>query len=100
MTQSRNINFIGQSGLFGIISLVLVVASWILIAQGQLKLGIDFAGGTEALVSLPSSVKVTDQELKSVAQSIGLESPEIVKYTFQGNRIDRDSLSVALPKKD
>lgn len=84
MTQSRNINFIGQSGLFGIISLVLVVASWILIAQGQLKLGIDFAGGTEALVSLPSSVKVTDQELKSIAQSIGLESPEIVKYIFQG----------------
>lgn len=84
MAQSRNINFIGQSGLFGVLSLVLVLGSWVLIAQGNLKLGIDFAGGTEALVSLPSSVKVSDQELKSVAQSIGLESPEIVKYTFQG----------------
>ena len=92
MAQARNINFIGQSGLFGVLSLVLVLGSWILIAQGNLKLGIDFAGGTEALVSLPSSVKVSDQELKSVAQSIGLEGPEIVKYTFQGEA-DRQGFS-------
>ncbi len=85
MTQSRNINFIGQSNLFVTISAVMVLASWVLIAQGGLKLGIDFAGGTEALVSFPSSVKVTDQKLKTVAESIGLESPEIVNYTFQGD---------------
>jgi preprotein translocase subunit SecF len=82
MTQSRNINFIGQSNLFVTISAVLVLASWVLVAQGGLKLGIDFAGGTEALVSFPSAVKVTDQKLKTVAESIGLENPEIVNYTF------------------
>ena len=83
MSKARNINFIGQSGLFGMLSIALVIGSWILIAGGNLKLGIDFAGGTEALVSLPGSLEVSDQELKSVAQSVGLESPEIVKYSFQ-----------------
>ena len=83
MPQIRNINFIGQSGLFGILSTVLVLGSWLFIAQGQLKVGIDVAGGTEALVSLPAKLTVSDQELKSIAESIGLESPEIVNYSFQ-----------------
>ena len=83
MSQARNINFIGQSGLFGVLSIALVIGSWVLIAGGNLKLGIDFAGGTEALVSLPASLEVSDKDLKSVAKSVGLESPEIVNYTFQ-----------------
>lgn len=83
MSQSRNINFIGQSTLFGLISAVLVIGSWVLIAQGNLKLGIDFAGGTEALISLPKAIEVSDAELKEVAKTIGLEEPEIIEYVFQ-----------------
>lgn len=83
MSQARNINFIGQSGLFGVLSIALVIGSWVLVAGGNLTLGIDFAGGTEALVSLPASLKVSDQELKSVAESVGLENSEVINYAFQ-----------------
>lgn len=85
MSKARNINFIGQSTLFGLISAALIIGSWALIAQGHLKLGIDFAGGTEALVSFPKSVEMTDAEIKAVAQSVGLEEAEIVQYIFQGD---------------
>ena len=89
MSKARNIDFLGYSKLFGMISGVLVITSWALIFNGNLKFGIDFAGGTEALVSFPLEIKVSESEIKSVAQSIGLEEPEIVQYFSQGDDKNR-----------
>lgn len=83
MSQVRNIDFLKHARLFGGVSIFLVLASWVLIFTGNLKLGIDFAGGTEALVSVPTEVKVSDSDLQNIATSIGLKEPEIVHYSFQ-----------------
>jgi preprotein translocase subunit SecF len=86
MSLARNINFIGQSKPLIIASVISMLTSWVLIASGQLELGIDFAGGTEALVSVPSDLKVSDAELQEAASSIGLVDPQIVNYTFQDDK--------------
>jgi preprotein translocase subunit SecF len=83
MSIDKNIHFFGASGLFGLLSLVLVVGSWVLVASGQLKLGIDFAGGVEALVSIPSDIpNVSDELLKGVAEKAALKDAEVVGYSF------------------
>lgn len=83
---TRNIDFLSLSKTFGTASIVLVLGSWFLVATGQLKLGIDFAGGTEALVSFPSSVSMSDNDLKQVAKNAGLKEAEIVEYVFQDRK--------------
>ena len=78
-----NINFLGLSGLSSLVSLTLVVGSWYMIVNGQLKLGIDFAGGVEALVSVPSEIKEVDSELlKRVGEKAQLKDVEVVNYSF------------------
>jgi preprotein translocase subunit SecF len=79
---TRNIDFLSLSKTFGMASIALVVGSWFLVATGQLKLGIDFAGGTEALVSFPTEVALSDQDLKNVAKNAGLKEAEVVEYVF------------------
>ncbi len=59
-------------------SLVLVAASWALVATKGLNFGIDFAGGSEALVSMAKPVDVG--ELRGVVEATGLEQPEVVTY--------------------
>jgi preprotein translocase subunit SecF len=83
---TRNIDFLSLSKTFGMASIALVVGSWFLVATGQLKLGIDFAGGTEALVSFPTEVALSDQDLKTVAKNAGLKKAEVVEYVFQDKK--------------
>jgi len=98
MSATRNINFLGTSGLFGLLSLVLVVGSWVLVAGGNLKLGIDFAGGVEALVSIPSEIpSVGDELLKRVAEKAALKDAEVVAYSF--NTKDEGKGSTAVERK-
>ncbi len=59
-------------------SLVLVAASWALVATKGLNFGIDFAGGSEALVNMAKPVDVG--ELRGVVEATGLEQPEVVTY--------------------
>lgn len=83
MSTTRNINFLSTTGLFGFVSLSLVIGSWVLVAGGNLKLGIDFAGGVEALVSIPTEIpNVGDELLKRVADKAALKDAEIVAYSF------------------
>lgn len=79
----RKINFLASSRSFGLVSFVLVVSSWFLVARGELKLGIDFAGGVEALISVPSALPVSDETLKQVAAKANLKDAEVVQYTFK-----------------
>ncbi|MCB9522006.1 MAG: protein translocase subunit SecF [Myxococcales bacterium] len=59
-------------------SLALVIASWALVATKGLNFGIDFAGGTEALVAFNESIDVG--ELRDTIATTGLETPEVVTY--------------------
>ena len=82
----KSINFIGLSRPLTFVSVALVLASWYLAVWGpQLNFGIDFAGGTEVLVSLPpqSVGQITDEELGAAAREMGLEAPEVVTFDFQ-----------------
>ena len=79
----QQIDFLKHSKLFGKLSIVLVVLSWVLIFSGNLKLGIDFAGGTEALVSIPGKIDIQESDLKTVADQVDLKEAEVVTYTFQ-----------------
>ena len=93
MSEKRNINFIGHATPLVFLSVLLVIGSWTLITMGAisgdfkfgLKLGIDFAGGTEALISVPKEMKVSEDELKQLASDFGLTDPEVVKYSFEGD---------------
>lgn len=63
-------DFVGRIGLFGGISLILVVASLIFIAVRGITYGIDFKGGTEIQVKFRDQISI-DQVRTSVA-TLGL----------------------------
>jgi len=77
-----NFNFLRHATLFGLLSLLAVVGSWALVATGNLRLGIDFAGGVEALISAPKALNITDEQIKQVAQKANLQSADVVRYAF------------------
>ena len=72
------INFLGASKPFLMASAILVTASWGLVATKGLNFGIDFAGGTEALVGFTGTVDVGD--LRETVEGTGLDHPEVVTY--------------------
>jgi len=59
-------------------SIVVVLASWALVATKGLNFGIDFAGGTEVLLAFNEPTDVG--ELREVIEETGLELPEVVTY--------------------
>ena len=71
-------DFIGKARSFGTISIILVVVSWALVGIKGLNFGIDFAGGTEALVAFTEPIEPV--ELRKLTESVGLEKPEVVTY--------------------
>ena len=62
-------------------SAIAVVASWVLVFTVGLNFGIDFVGGTEALVSFKGNVDTGD--VAKVSEEIGLDSPEVVIFGLQ-----------------
>lgn len=71
-------NFLGKTKPFVTISAILVVASWAMVFTLGLNFGIDFAGGTEALVAF--NAPQNPDEIEAVAASVGLDTPEVVTY--------------------
>jgi preprotein translocase subunit SecF len=62
-------------------SAIAVVASWVLVFTVGLNFGIDFVGGTEALVAFKGNVDTGD--VAKVSEEIGLDSPEVVIFGLQ-----------------
>ncbi len=60
------------------LSALLVVGSWISVATIGLNFGIDFAGGSEAVIEFTEPVDVA--KLKTTMSAAGLEAPEVVKF--------------------
>jgi preprotein translocase subunit SecF len=61
-----------------IMSAILVTVSWGLVATKGLNFGIDFAGGTEALLSFKQPTDIA--QLRETITETGLELPEVVTY--------------------
>lgn len=75
------INFLGHLKLPITLSIIVVLASWGLVATKGLNFGIDFAGGTEALLSFKAPVDT--MALKDQMEALGLDHPEIVTYGLE-----------------
>lgn len=76
----KHYNFLGISKPLLMISALLVATSWGLVATVGLNFGIDFAGGTEALLAF--NEKVDMGELREEMEKVGLDAPEMVVYGF------------------
>ena len=76
----KHYNFLGISKPLLMISALLVAASWGLVATKGLNFGIDFAGGTEALLAFNETVDIG--ELREDMEAVGLDAPEMVVYGF------------------
>ncbi len=74
-----NINFVGVRKIAYGISVVLILASIVsLVIHGGPKVGIDFAGGAEALVKFESPVPI--DQVKSALRDAGLESQGVQQF--------------------
>lgn len=83
----QNIDFLKYAKPFTIMSIVLTLVSWLLIFTVGLNFGIDFAGGTEALIALPKEAKIQEEGLRNTAESVGLLQADVVRYQFSdGNQ--------------
>lgn len=76
----KHYNFLGISKPLLMISALLVAGSWALVATKGLNFGIDFAGGTEALLAFNEKVDIG--ELRGEMETVGLDAPEVVVYGF------------------
>lgn len=66
-------DFVGKSVIFGGISAILVVVSFVYLAVHGISWGIDFLGGTEVQVRFESPVKI--DELRTLVDKQGLVNP-------------------------
>ena len=60
------------------LSALLVIGSWVSVATIGLNFGIDFAGGSEAVIEFKEPIDVG--KLKTTMSSAGLDAPEVVKF--------------------
>lgn len=74
-------DFVGKSRYFVVLSLLLVVAVLAAIPLRGLRMGIDFAGGTEILVRFTEPLGGHDEgELRALVTAAGVEDPSVVRY--------------------
>lgn len=92
-------DFVGKAGIFGGISLFLVVASLIYLAVHGINYGIDFKGGTEIQVKFAQSVTI-DQARKAIddlklgevgVQSIGDGNEFIIRFQGKQGATDKET---------
>jgi preprotein translocase subunit SecF len=85
-----NIDFIGRRRLCAFLSAALIVASLLAIPLRGVKLGIDFAGGTEIQVKFGPEIEASEGPIREVLGTIeGIENPSVVRY---GDRVDNEFL--------
>lgn len=91
-------DFVGRLGLFGGISLVLVVVSLIYLAAKGINYGIDFRGGTEMQVKFAQPVQIdelrkTVEELKLGdvgLQSFGEENEFVIRFQVASGGTEKE----------
>jgi len=74
------IDFLGRWRLWASISLGLIFVSLAAIPLRGIRLGIDFAGGTEMLVRFPPEAAADVGTLRTVLSSCGIPEPNVIRY--------------------
>jgi len=99
MESSGRVDFVGKVGLFGGISLLLVVASLIYLAIHGVTWGIDFKGGTEMQVKFAKETHI-DQVRKATeklnlgevgVQSFGDQNEYIIRFQGEHGKTDKET---------
>lgn len=93
------IDFVGKVGIFGGISLALVVLSLIYLSVKGITYGIDFAGGTEVQVRFSQKVSIDElrtfvegQKLPNVhLQGFGDQSEYIIRFQAEKGTSDKET---------
>lgn len=77
---NTNIDFLKIRVPFFVISGLLIVASWLLVAFNGLNLGVDFVGGQMIRVSFTQQAEAPIPQMRSVIGSLGYGEPIIQRY--------------------
>ncbi|MFB0978557.1 MAG: protein translocase subunit SecF [Myxococcota bacterium] len=84
------IDFIGKRRLCAMLSAGLIIASLIATQVNGIKLGIDFAGGTEVQLTFEPQVDVTEGPIRELVSAIeGINDPSVIRY---GDPVDNEFL--------
>lgn len=75
--QDTNIKFLKFRVPFFIISLLMIVASWGLVAMNGLNYGVDFAGGQEVKLTFVDQDSAPIEELRSSVAALGYGTPVV-----------------------
>ena len=75
-----HIDFIGKRRICGLFSLALILVSGIAVLTQGLKLGIDFAGGTEVQLQFAGEGAVDEGQVRDVVRSCGIEDASVVRF--------------------
>lgn len=78
--EDTNIHFLKWRLPFYVISCMLILASWGLIATKGLNLGVDFVGGQMIRVTFTQSAEAPIAELRKDVEKLGLGEPIIQRY--------------------
>ena len=79
--QGTTIDFIGRRRLCGMLSLGLILASLVATQTNGVRLGIDFAGGTEIQFRFEPGVTVTEGPIREIVSAVeGIDDPSVVRY--------------------
>lgn len=85
-----HIDFIGKRRLCALLSLALLLASAIAIPIRGIRLGIDFAGGSEIQVKFAPESEPDEGRIREIVSAIeGIDDPSVVRY---GEPVDREFL--------
>jgi preprotein translocase subunit SecF len=74
------IDFIGHRRIAYAISGTLLLAGVVAVMVQGMRLGIDFAGGTEVAVRFAHEEGVDEAAIRAIAESCGVQDPTIVRY--------------------
>jgi preprotein translocase SecF subunit len=80
VASGTRIDFLGRWRLWVSISLGMILVSLAAIPLRGVRLGIDFAGGTEMLVRFPAEVAADVGALRTVLSSCGIPEPNVIRY--------------------
>jgi preprotein translocase subunit SecF len=99
LDSSGRVDFVGKVGLFGGVSLLLVVASLIYLAIHGVSWGIDFKGGTEMQVKFAKETHI--DQVRKVAeslhlgevgvQSLGDQNEFIIRFQVEHGKTDKET---------
>jgi preprotein translocase subunit SecF len=92
--ENTNIKFLNLRVPFFVLSIVLIVGSWVAVAVNGLNFGVDFAGGQEVRMTFTRQAEAPVASLRELVGGLGYGEPVVQEFGAK-NQV---SIRVALPK--